>query len=79
MGAIFFGPIFFFCIGEVLHGFMYILSSLVLWLVLLGWVIWIIYPIVAPRIVRNKWILRGYVETDTIWIKQPNEQDKESE
>ena len=79
LGAIFFGPIFFFCIGEVLHGFMYILSSLVLWMVLLGWVIWIIYPIVAPRIVRYKWINRGYVETDTIFIKRANEQDKKSE
>lgn len=73
LGAIFFGPIFFFCIGEVMHGFLYILSSLLLWLILLGWIIAIIYIIIAPRIVRYKWLRRGYIETDTIFIKPPTE------
>ncbi|MFQ6538747.1 MULTISPECIES: hypothetical protein [Aphanothece] len=61
-GAFFFGPIFFLCIGEVGHALANLLLGLLLWLIFLGWIVWIAYAIAAPSIVRNKWLMRGYVE-----------------
>lgn len=61
-GAFLFGPIFFLCIGEVGHALANLVLSLLLWMIFLGWVVWIAYAIAAPSIVRNKWLMRGYVE-----------------
>lgn len=62
IGAFLFGPIFFFCIGEIGHGLANLLLGLVLWTVMLGWLVWIGYAFVAPQIVKQKWLSKGYME-----------------
>lgn len=62
LGAFFFGPIIFFCIGEVGHGLANFGMGVILWMVLLGWLVWIGYAIAGPDIVRQKWLIRGYEE-----------------
>ena len=62
IGAFLFGPIFFLCIGEIGHAFANFLIGLVLWMVFLGWIVWIGYAIAAPGIVRKKWLTKGYIE-----------------
>ena len=62
LGAFLVGPIFFFCIGEIGHGVANLAMGLILWVVFLGWIIWIAYAFVAPSIVRQKWLTKGYQE-----------------
>lgn len=62
LGAFFFGPIFFLCVGEVGHALSNFALGFVLWMILMGWLVWIGYAIAAPEIVRNKWLTRGYAE-----------------
>ena len=58
----FLGLFSFFCIDESGHALISFFVGLLFWLVLLGWLIWIIYAFAAPGIVRKKWISRGYIE-----------------
>ena len=62
LGAFLVGPIFFFCIGEIGHGFANIILGVLLWMIFLGWIVWIAYAIAAPGIVRSKWMSKGYIE-----------------
>jgi uncharacterized membrane protein len=58
------GPIFFFAIGEIGHAFANLLLGAALWIFLLGWIVLIGYAIAAPRIVRSKWLSKGYIEEE---------------
>ena len=62
IGAFLFGPIFFLCIGEIGHAFANLIIGVILWMVLLGWLVWIFYAFAAPGIVRRKWLSKGYRE-----------------
>ena len=62
VGAFLVGPIFFFCIGEIGHGLANLALGLILWMIFLGWIVWIGYAIAAPMIVRQKWLTKGYQE-----------------
>ena len=61
-GAFLLGPIFFFLIGDFSHGLTNLVLTALLWVVFLGWIVWIRYAFEAPSIVRDKWISRGYIE-----------------
>lgn len=56
------GPFFFFFIGEYLHGLTDLILSALLWVVFLGWIVWIRYAFEAPSIVKDKWLSKGYIE-----------------
>ena len=62
IGAFLFGPIFFLCIGEIGHAFAGIIGGVLLWMIFLGWIVWIVYAFAAPGIVRQKWLTKGYLE-----------------
>lgn len=62
LGAFLVGPIFFLCIGEIGHAFANLILGLLLWMILLGWIVWIVYAFAAPGIVRSKWLSKGYIE-----------------
>jgi hypothetical protein len=68
LGAFFLGPIFFWVIGEVTHGFLNLLVNLVLglplWFVLLGWVPGLVYACFANKIVNDKWKSKGWIRED---------------
>ena len=60
LGAFLFGPIFFLCVGEIGHALACFAVGLVLWSFFLGWIVWIGYVVVSPKIVSEKWLKRGY-------------------
>ena len=62
LGAFFFGPLFFLCIGEIGHGLANFGIGLILWIAFLGWITWIGWAVAGPGIVREKWLTRGYEE-----------------
>ena len=59
-GALLLGPLFFFAIEEVGHGVLSLIVYIALSTYGIVWVAWIGYAFVAPRVVRGKWIRRGY-------------------
>jgi hypothetical protein len=61
LGCFFFGGLFFLCIGEFSHFLIYFVLGLLMVAVspLLG-LFMFIYPFFAPRIVRQKWIKKGF-------------------
>ena len=54
LGAILFGLIFFLCIGEIGHALANFTVGLFLWSLFLGWIAWIGYAVVSPKIVSEK-------------------------
>ena len=57
-----FGPLFYLRIGAVGHAVAYTVLCLLLWAHNLYLVVWAVYAVFAPSIVRRQWLSRGYVE-----------------
>ena len=62
MGCLFLCPIFFIAIGEWGHGIVTLFLSAILWIILLGWLIHLIWLPFSLNIVSRKWIRKGWVE-----------------
>ena len=60
LGVFLFGPIFFLCVGKIEHALANFAVGLFLWSVFLGWIVWIRYAFVSPKIVSEKWLKLGY-------------------
>lgn len=62
LGCLFFGPVFFFSIGEIGHGFITLILSIPLWLFFAGWIIHLIWLPFSINIVSKKWNRKGWVQ-----------------